>query len=210
MAEENQPQQSPEVPSPEAPKPEEQKPEPERGLSTTMGILITLLVAVIVGGGVWTYFNYYVLPDVEKSASEVQITIPKKTSEKQTQESTTTSTKSPKQVVGDFMDEYKKCTSATGDCKEVMERYAILALVNIDWKNADWLGLQERAKYVQVDSLSETIYEDNSARVILDGTWTGVPEGAEGSNFDRHFILIKLDNQWKIAFIEDYNPFPSL
>jgi len=40
---------------------------PEREVATLTGILITILVALIAGGGVWAYYNYKVIPDLEKS-----------------------------------------------------------------------------------------------------------------------------------------------
>ena len=55
-----------------------QVPKPKKGISTTTGILIALLVAVIAGGAIWYYFNYYLNPAIEKSSSETQISIPEK------------------------------------------------------------------------------------------------------------------------------------
>lgn len=46
---------------------------PEQGLTTLAGILISLLVAIIAGAGVWYYYQYKVIPDLEKKASIIAI-----------------------------------------------------------------------------------------------------------------------------------------
>ena len=49
------------------------EPNSEKGISTILGILLVLLVAAAAGGGVWAYYNYKIIPDLEKKSATVTV-----------------------------------------------------------------------------------------------------------------------------------------
>jgi len=47
---------------------------PQEGISTITGILLLLLIALLAGGGVWAYYNYRVIPDLNKASTSTTTT----------------------------------------------------------------------------------------------------------------------------------------
>ena len=85
---------------------------PEQGLTSLAGILISLLIAIIAAASVWGYYNYKVVPDLEKKASTTQIT-----PSQESKASTSTTTLTPIKVVENFYKEYLASTEGVDGLK---------------------------------------------------------------------------------------------
>jgi hypothetical protein len=174
--------------------------ETKKGISGLAIFIIIILVAAIVGGGIWAYYHYKIIPNLQKTITTVPLSSPSKTNSSTSDQ--IISTEQPTDFVSNFISEYKKCTGVDTGCKNVMEKYATSALVFKDLGNSDWLGLQDTPDGIKSETFTQQSYEDGSATIIMQAKY-GV------SDFNRQFVLVTVGNQWKIASIEAYNPLPN-
>lgn len=121
-----------------------QVPNPQKGISTLTGILIVLLVAVIASAGIWYYFNYYLNPDIEKSSSGAQITIPEKKSEEAAGETTTNKTADWKTYTNTeygYSFKYPKSFYVVDDCYDATKK------TRVDYEDKKWLVFVDKKPF---------------------------------------------------------------
>lgn len=106
-------------------------------------------------------------------------------------------TKTPTAVVKEYVELYK-----TGSLtKEAQKKYWVSVFDYMTFANATPIGTQNTMPTDFAPTYEEKLGTDVSSYVLMRAKW-----GTE--SFNREFVLIKVANEWKIASIRQFMPWP--
>lgn len=163
-------------------------------LNLVMIVLVVLVSSAVVGGLVYYYLNQSCQ---NGNASSAQLVVAKKSSSTPSTE-VKAPTKSPQTVVNEYVELYRENQKETGSTKP----YLTQAFAGQSFGNALPLGMQNSIPTTFKPTFTEKVFDDGTAYVLMLGKWSPTLD------FNREFVLVKVSNEWKIASIKEYSPWP--